>query len=265
MRRFSSAYLRDTRRGLWDDREPLVDLLGGPTERILDVGAGTGEFTSVLRQETAGTVVPLDADPTLLRAGGLTDGLQGAATRLPFRTDGFDLVACQALLVNVPEPLAVLEEFSRVASDRVGSVEPDNTNVTVDSSVAAESAVARRARTAYMAGLETDSGIGAALRELFETAGLRDLSVTKTVHERRIEPPYSEQAVESARRKVTARRLDEHRDTMLDGGLTIDGFETLRDDWQAMGRAVVDQMHSESYSRRETIPFYVASGRVGGW
>ncbi len=264
MRRFTPDYLRDTRQGLWEDREPLEALFSPEPDRILDVGAGTGAFTRILREESSATVIPLDADRTLLSAGELHDGVQGAATKLPFRDDSTDLVACQALLVNVPDPRAVLEEFSRVTSVQVGSVEPDNSAVTVQSTVSRESALARQARAAYMDGLATDSGIGARLEGLFEAADLRTVRVRKAIHERQIEPPYDERAVESARRKVTASRLDDHRETMLAGGLTVGEFETLRDDWQAMGRSVIEQMQTDSYRRRETVPFYVAVGRLAG-
>lgn len=262
MRQFTPGYLRDTRRGLWDDRTALGPVIRDSPARILDVGAGTGEFTAVLREESGAQVVALDADASLLRAGNVPNAVQGAASELPFPDDGFDLVACQALLVNVPGPVSLLREFSRVSADRVAAVEPDNSAVTVESTVERESAIARRARSYYMAGLETDSGLGSDLRRLFEGAGLSAVSVSRMVHERRIEPSYTEAAIESARRKVTATRLDEHRETMLAGGLAPAEFDALRDDWQSMGRSVIEQMQAGTYRRRETIPFYVAVGRT---
>ncbi len=262
MRRFTPEYLRETRRGLWDDRTALAPVISGAPTRILDVGAGTGEFTDVLREESGARVMALDADASLLDVGAVPDAVQGIATQLPFSPDSFDLVACQALLVNVPEPGAVLNEFGRVSADRVAAVEPDNGAVTVESTVEGESAVAGRARTYYMAGLETDSRIGADLHGLFEEAGLRDVSISRMTHERRIEPPYSPIAMESARRKVTAERIDDHRDTMLAGGLSPEEFEVLRDEWQSMGREVIEQVQAGTYHRRERVPFYVAVGRV---
>ncbi|MDZ7849355.1 MAG: methyltransferase domain-containing protein [Halodesulfurarchaeum sp.] len=263
MRQFTPEYLRETRRGLWDDRSPLGPVVRGDPERILDVGAGTGEFTAVLREESTAQVLALDADRELLQAGAMPDAFQGAATQLPFSDDTVDLAACQALLVNVPDPRAVLGEFTRVASDRIAAVEPDNGEVTVESTVEEEPRLSNRARSYYMAGLETDSRLGRDLRALFEAAGSTEITVSRMVHERVVEPPYSAAAIESARRKVTASRLDGHRETMLDGGLTSAEFGRFRDEWQSMGRSIVEQVQSETYRRRETVPFYVAVGHVG--
>ncbi|MDR5656713.1 methyltransferase domain-containing protein [Halodesulfurarchaeum sp. HSR-GB] len=262
MRRFTEAYLRDTRHGLWEDREALVPLFRGTPELILDVGAGTGEFTRVLREKGGASVVSLDADASLLRAGAVETPIQGDATRLPIPDRTFDLAACQALLVNLPDPDRAIRELMRVSADRVAAVEPDNSAVTVESTVESEATLSRRARSHYLDGLETDASLGADLGARFEQAGLRDIEVTKHVHERRIEPPYSETAMESARRKVTATRLDDHRETMLDGDLGPAGFDRLRDDWQAMGRAVAEQVQAGTYRRVEHIPFYVAVGQI---
>ncbi len=77
---------RTTRRGMWtDSREALSDLQLGECERVLDVGCGTGELTRVLREETDGTVVGLDADTDLLAAAG-DPTVCGDATQLPSTT-----------------------------------------------------------------------------------------------------------------------------------------------------------------------------------
>lgn len=264
MRRFTPEYLRETRRGLWDDRTVLGPHFAGAPADILDVGAGTGEFTTVLREESEANVLAVDADASLLRSGNVSNAVQGLATQLPFSDASIDLVTCQALLVNMPDPTAVLEEFERVSADRVGAVEPDNGAVTVESTVPEEAALARRARSAYMAGLETNSRIGGELEGLFEDQNFDAITVSRMVHERHIEPPYTPAAIESARRKVRATRIDDHRETMLAGGMARAEFETLRDDWQAMGRSVVNQVTAGTYRRRETVPFYVATGRVTG-
>ncbi|MFO7833132.1 MAG: methyltransferase domain-containing protein, partial [Halohasta sp.] len=124
MRRFSAEYLERTREGMWaDSREALVDLdLSGRT-RILDVGCGTGELTRVLADESPAAVVGCDVDRELLAvASDHVPVVAGDALRLPFATDSVDLVGCQALLINLPEPAAALQEFARVSSDLVAAI-----------------------------------------------------------------------------------------------------------------------------------------------
>jgi SAM-dependent methyltransferase len=261
MRRFTPEYLETTRTGMWDDsREALADLGLATRERVLDAGAGSGELTRVLREQSAGTVVALDADPALL-AHAPAPRLVGDATRLPFVADAFDLVGCQALLINLPNPLAALGEFTRVSTDRVAAIEPDNSAVNIASTVDAEPALARRARELYLRGVETDPTLGPA-RDLFERAGLVDITVARYDHVRTIAPPCTETDIESARRKASGAGLADDRATVLAGGTTPEEFDTLRAEWRAMGRAVVDQMQHDAYRRRETVPFYVTVGRV---
>jgi len=261
VRRFTAEYLEATREGMWEDsRDALADLALERCERVLDVGAGTGELTRVLREETPGEVVALDADSDLL-ASVPVPRVVGDATRLPFRVDSFDLVVCQALLVNLPEPGRALEEFARVSSDRVAVVEPDNSAVRIDSTVPDEPPLARRARELYLDAVGTDASIGDA-SDLFERAGLFEVTVRRYDHERAIGPPYSERAVESARRKASGAGLDTDRETILGGETTAEEFDDLRQEWRAMGREVAAQMQDGEYRQREVVPFFVTVGRV---
>nr|MCH7662078.1 class I SAM-dependent methyltransferase [Euryarchaeota archaeon] len=176
MRRFDAEYLETTRRGMWEEIGKLADLELGSRERIVDVGCGTGELTCVLARESPAEVVGIDADPSLLAvARGHVPVLAGDATRLPLRTDAVDLVTCQALLINLPEPHRVIEEFSRVSSELVCAIEPDNGEVTVESTVESEQVLERRARERYIEGTETDVTLGAGSKQLFEDAGLSDV------------------------------------------------------------------------------------------
>ncbi|MFB6268167.1 MAG: class I SAM-dependent methyltransferase [Halodesulfurarchaeum sp.] len=262
MRRFSPEYLEDTRRGMWEDRSALESLRLPDRDRILDVGAGSGALTRVLREESDAMVVSLDADIGLLTRieGGYT--VAGDALTLPFPAGTFDLVVCQALLINLPDPQGAIEQFRRVSSDLVAAIEPDNRAVEIDSTVPAESRLSDRARTYYMRGLDTDVGLGPDVGGRFRDAGLERVSVQRYDHERAVSPPYAESALESAKRKVTASRLQEQRPTLLQGGLSEAEFESLVDDWQAMGRAIVTQIGDETYRRRAVVPFYVTVGRV---
>jgi len=262
MRRFSADYLKDTRTGMWDDREALEPLGLADHSRVLDVGCGTGELTRVLREESAGRVVGLDADRELLSHA--TDGeyVQGDATRLPFHEGSFDLVACQALLINLPDPGKAVREFARVSSDLVAVIEPDNSEVVVESTVESEGPLAQQARETYIEGVETDVTLGAAAADLFEDAGLTDVETRRYEHTRVVEPPYSEAALESAQRKATASRLAEQRRTLEAGGMTPAEYDALRADWREMGRDVVSEMQTGAYRRRAVVPFYVTVGRV---
>lgn len=262
MREFTADYLETTRDGMWDDSRAALSALDLERHaRVLDVGCGTGELTSVLRAETPGTVVGLDADRDLL-AHVPPPTVQGDALDLPFRDDAVDLVVCQALLINLPDPAAAVAEFARVSSGLVAAIEPDNAAVTVSSTVDREAPLARRARAMYLDGVETDVTLGGDAADLFAAAGLTDISTSRYDHERRIEPPYSDADVEAARRKATGGGLDADRATMLAGEATPEAVDDLRQDWRAMGRTVVEQMRTDDYRRREVVPFFVTVGRV---
>jgi SAM-dependent methyltransferase len=264
VRRFDADYLETTRRGMWaDSREALADLDLATRERVLDVGCGTGELTRVLDEESPGDVVGADVDPALLSvASEFAPVVRADATDLPFREDVFDLVVCQALLINLPDPVAALRAFARVSGDLVAVVEPDNSAVTVDSTVDAEAALSRRARRRYLDGVETDVALGADAADLFDAAGIDVVSTRRYDHERTTEPPYSETAVEAARRRATGEGLADDRATMLAGDTTEREYDELRADWRAMGRDVVDQMGDREYERTETVPFFVTVGRA---
>lgn len=261
MRRFTAEYLETTREGMWaDSRETLEALALEEREWVLDVGAGTGELTRVLREDVPGEVVALDADASLL-AHVADPRILGDATQLPFADGAFDLVVCQALLVNLPGPLAAVREFARVSSDCVAVIEPDNDAVSIESTVDDEPPLARRARELYLQGLETDGALGA-VPAFFEAAGLEDVRVKRYDHERTIESPYSQRALESARRKASGAGIEGDRETILAGEATEELFETIRQDWRAMGREVIAQMQDGTYRQREVVPFYVTVGSV---
>ena len=247
---------------MWaDSREALADLRLGECERVLDVGCGTGELTRVLREETGGTVVGVDADTDLLAAAG-DPAVCGDATRLPFADDSVDLVVCQALLINLPDPELAVREFARVATDRVAAIEPNNAAVTVESTVDDEPALARRARRLFLDGVRTDVTLGSDAADVFRDAGLAVVSTTRYDQEQRIDPPYDDAAVQAAQRKATGTGLAHDRDTILNGATTAAEYDALRERWRSMGRDVVAQMQEDAYERRETVPFFVTVGDV---
>lgn len=251
---------------MWDDSRAALDALELDSRtRVLDVGCGTGEFTRVLEAETDAEIVGLDADPDLLavaREAG-SQVVAGDALRLPFADDSFDLVVCQALLINLPDPERAVREFARVSTELVAAVEPDNANVTIGSSADAEVALERRVREAYLTGVETDVTLGGTgTREVFDDAGLDATTTARYPFEKATSPPYSEAALLDARRKASGEGLADHRETMLSGDLSPEEYESLRADWRAMGRDVIAQMQAGEYRRTEVVPFYVTVGRV---
>jgi SAM-dependent methyltransferase len=258
VRRFEAGYLERTRAGLWSDRS-AIDALGLDSQSVLDVGCGTGVLTSVLREETSGTVIGLDRDPTLLAAVA-PPTVRGDALHLPLVDDAVDVVVCQALLVNLPDPQAALAEFRRVARERVAAIEPDNSAVTVDSTVPAETRLAARAREHYIAGVDTDVTLGAA-ETAFRDAGLTNITTRRHDHEQRIEPPYDEAAYTAARRKASGAALEDRWET-LSVAADADDLDRLREDWREMGRAVIAAMQAGDYERREVVPFFVTVGDV---
>ena len=267
MRRFTADYLSRTREGMWEgSRAALSDLDLAGRDRILDVGAGTGELSRVLAAESDAEVVCLDADPSLLDVARAETGLPvvaGDATRLPFSDGRFDLVLCQALLVNLPTPERALREFARVSSDLVAAVEPDNASVGVDSTADREVDLERRVREAYLDGVATDVALGDRLPTLFAASGLHDVRTRRYHHDKRVDPPYDDLDLEDARRKATGEGLATH-ETELRRALPDDEYDTLRREWREMGREVVDQMREGTYRRAEVVPFDVCVGRVDG-
>jgi SAM-dependent methyltransferase len=250
---------------MWEgSRAALADLELASRGRVLDVGCGTGELTRVLAAESPGTVVGVDADPDLLRVAREETGVPtvaGDATRLPFSDDSFDLVVCQALLVNLPQPSRAIAEFARVSSDLVAAVEPDNAEVGVDSTVDREVALERRVRDAYVEGVETDVAPGDRVGELFADAGLTDVRRRRYYHRKSVEPPYEEGQLRSAARKATGAGLADH-ETELRRSLSADEYDAVRREWREMGRRVVEQMRDGEYRRAEVVPFDVTVGRL---
>ncbi|PSQ35798.1 SAM-dependent methyltransferase [Halobacteriales archaeon SW_12_69_24] len=259
MRRFSADYLRRTRDGMWaDGREALDPLRLEACNRVLDVGCGEGALTRVLREECPGYVVGCDRDAALLAE---LEGpvVRGDAYRLPVADDAVDLVVCQALLINLPDPARAVREFARVASERVACIEPDNAAVSVRSTVEAECALATRARERYIDGVDTDVTLGGEAAPLMKAAGLETVRTTRYDQTLVVEPPYSASEVRAVGRKANAAGLRDRRETMAGSEEDLDA---LRSEWRAMGRAAARQLRDEEYRRVETVPFYVTVGEV---
>ncbi|MFC7176322.1 class I SAM-dependent methyltransferase [Halosegnis marinus] len=256
MRRFTAEYLDRTREGLWADRDALAPLALPERTSVLDVGCGTGELAAAMAAECPGRVVGADRDPDLLAAlPEEVEGVRADAYSLPFPDDSFDLVACQALLVNLPDPERALREFARVARDAVAAIEPDNAGVTVESTAEGEAGLAREARDRYLAGVETDVALGGDLPALFERAGLPAPETARRDHTRTTTAPYAERELEAVARKARGDAIRDRRGEMAGDDAELDA---LRERWREMGREAVAQAREGTYERRETVPFHVA-------
>jgi ubiquinone/menaquinone biosynthesis C-methylase UbiE len=102
-------------------RSEVEDLLGRrikSTEKVLDVGCGTGWFAAGLERALPEvTVIGLDLSAGMLgkaRAAGASNLLQGDGTKLPFGDDALDIVVGRGVLHHLPDPELALAEWRRV-------------------------------------------------------------------------------------------------------------------------------------------------------
>jgi len=131
-----------------------------------------------------------------------------------------------------PRSNGALEEFARVSTDLVAAVEPDNAAVEIDSSVDAEGRLERRARRAYLEGVDTDVALGAGARDAFETAGSRcsKLAGTTTFERsnRRIATARADGGPPEGDRRWAGRRPGDHPL----GAVTESEYDDLRSSWR---------------------------------
>ena len=94
----------------------------GASDRILDLGCGTGIVARVLRERLGGaaSIVGVDASPPMIETARSIapelDCREGNAMALPFADGSFDLVLCQEMLQFVADRMAALREVRRVLS-----------------------------------------------------------------------------------------------------------------------------------------------------
>jgi demethylmenaquinone methyltransferase/2-methoxy-6-polyprenyl-1,4-benzoquinol methylase len=99
-------------------RRAVRDLRLAPDSVVLDLAAGTGDFTRELARQHQ-RVVASDLSYNMLAAGrGMSDRVQADASHLPFRSASFDALTCGYALRNFTDLRQVFEEMGRVV--RVG-------------------------------------------------------------------------------------------------------------------------------------------------
>jgi SAM-dependent methyltransferase len=92
----------------------------GPSDRVLDLGCGTGIVARLLRERLGGaaSLTGLDVSPAMIaKARALAPDIawhEGNAMTLPFADHSFDLVLSQQMLQFVPDRAAALREIRRV-------------------------------------------------------------------------------------------------------------------------------------------------------
>ena len=92
----------------------------GPSDRILDLGCGTGIVARTLRERLGGgfSIAGIDASADMIamarRLAPDLEWREADARSLPFADDSFELVLSQQMLQFVPDPGEALREASRV-------------------------------------------------------------------------------------------------------------------------------------------------------
>jgi SAM-dependent methyltransferase len=157
--------------------------------QAIDLGCGPSGILDLLadRVGPTGQVVGLDFEPanvalarvfTAERGLANVEVVQGDAHRTDFPSDSFDLVHARTLLINIPDPAAVVAEMVRLARPGgwVAVLEPDGGGSVCYPAHPAWDRLTEIFRSAQeMDG--ADTFIGRRLPELFRLAGLTDIGV----------------------------------------------------------------------------------------
>ena len=185
-----SARLQRQADELAPDSAALLDRVGlRPGQSAIDLGCGPRGILDLLADRTSpgGRVVGLDANPAhaAMAAGFVSDrGLGGVqivtadARHTGLRSGSFDLVHARTLLVNVPEPAAVVAEMMRLAKPGgwVAVMEPDTEHALCYPPHPAFNRMCEIFHAAFTRH-GADPAIGRRVSELFRQAGLADVGV----------------------------------------------------------------------------------------
>ena len=167
--RAAATFAKRTK-GRFDHMDVVSFSRVGPGATVVEVGAGTGNFLNLFG-EVAGRSIAIDVTEGMLREAQVSfpemEVVLGDGKAMPFRSRSVDLVACAQMLHHVHDPLPLLKEMRRVATD-------DGAVLVVDQ-VAPES----YEKTAFMNQLEAirdpshaTSRSPSAMRILLQSAGL---------------------------------------------------------------------------------------------
>jgi SAM-dependent methyltransferase len=120
--RYNSARdLPESTRRLW------IDLLGASVdrapERIVDIGCGTGRFTSILHDAFSAPIIGIDPSIAMLQQAEATHGpiaewRQGTADRTGLEPDRYDLIFMSQAYHHLNDVPGALGELARISSSR---------------------------------------------------------------------------------------------------------------------------------------------------
>jgi ubiquinone/menaquinone biosynthesis C-methylase UbiE len=185
-----SARLQQQAEELGPDNATLLDRVGlRPGQHAIDLGCGPRGILDLLSERVSpgGRVVGLDADPNhvamaaeFVAQRGLPDAdiVLGDAMHTGLPAASFDLVHARTLLINVPDPAAVVAEMVRLARPGgvVASFEPDTETGFVYPPHPAYDRL-REIFPLVFARNGADPRIGRRVGELYRQAGLTDVTV----------------------------------------------------------------------------------------
>jgi SAM-dependent methyltransferase len=213
---------------LWPLSAALLDRVGvGPGQSAIDLGCGPSGIIELLceRVGPGGRVAGVDLDPALLsraRAFAREKGLanveimKGDARRTGLPSSSFDLVHARTLLVNLPDPGAVVAEMVRLAKPGgwVAGMEPDLPGMLCHPPHPAWDRLVEISAAAYRAD-GAELRIGRRVPGLFRLAGLTD--VAAEAHAELYPPGHSRRTVRlelvrSMRAKIVERGIASERE-----------------------------------------------------
>src|SRR3954469_17567351 len=174
---------------IWPQEKKLIDFYRLPRNaRVLDVGAGTGEFSARVAeahpdvQVTGIELLPASVDHARRKHAALAPRVQfesGDAFRLAQPDDTYDLVANRHMVQSVPHVDRVLAELVRVAKPggRIHVLAEDYSMLHMMSGPLDPDIFWRKGPVEFSMRTNTDSRIGRRTWTLLREAGLTDVRV----------------------------------------------------------------------------------------
>ena len=260
---------------------------------VLDVGCGVGHWGMLLASVMPADVrvTGVDREPSWVeqaRARAAALGLdgrfsyqQGAADRLPFPDDSFDLTTCQTVLIHLPDPAAAIGEMLRVTrpGGLVAVAEPNNLaeSLLLDSvsNRAGVDEIVERVRfqltceRGKVALGEGDNSLGDRVPGLFVAQGLVEVEAHVNDRATAVFPPYAaaaQHAFVDEERDRLARRLwiwseTDTRRYFLAGGGAEGDFAAQFARALASRERIVRGLDDASYHGIGGGAFYLVAGR----